>query len=103
MPADLLASEKNSGVKPRLGVDGRNLKARVLIRSGELRLVERVGVPLFDHSETAELALWSIEVPMVISKLRHETIPADAIEVFDALDHLDWKRQLREPRSSFVF
>ena len=54
-----------------------------------------LGIPLLNHTEAPKLTLYPIEVTVVISVVADETVTADVIESFHALDHMYGKWQLR--------
>jgi len=61
------------------------------------------GVVLLDHSETAELTLYSVKITMMVRIARDEAVTADAVNGFDLLDHMDREWQTGHPRLSIIF
>ena len=58
---------------------------------------ELFGVPLLDHAEAAELALFAVEVAVVVGVAGDEAVAADVVVGLDALDHMHRKRQPGDP------
>jgi hypothetical protein len=58
---------------------------------------ELLRVPLLDHAEAAEFALFAVEVAMVVGVAGDEAVAADVVVGVDTLDHVHRKRQPRDP------
>src|SRR5882762_5121541 len=89
-------AEKGPSVEPGSRPRGRHRERWILIF--RLRKVAGGGergelfrVPLIDSAKSAELALDSVEVAVMISVARDETVAADKIVGFYALDNVHWK------------
>ena len=57
-----------------------------------LLAAERLGVPLLDAGEAAELALVAVEVAVMVGEARDELRPVDVVVALDALDDVDRER-----------
>ena len=58
---------------------------------------ELLGVPLLHLAESAELALDAIKVAVVVSVAGDKAVAADVVVNFNALNDMDWKRDLCYP------
>ena len=58
---------------------------------------ELLGVPLLHHSEAAKLAFDTVIVAVMVGIARDEIVAADPVKRLDLLDHVDGKRNARDP------
>src|ERR1700724_1970057 len=103
----MLAAEIDAGVEPGLGVDRRYERSGIEIRGcrrllGGGNTANLVRIPVFHHTEAAELALVAVEIAVVIAVAGDEAAAADAVVGLDALDHMDRERQSRDPRFAIL-
>jgi len=85
---DALPIERGTGVVPGDGLDRRLV---------ELRVVEVLGVDLFDASEAAELALDTVEIAVMIAVGAGESGFTPLVLDRDAADTMDREREPRDP------
>ena len=97
------ALKVSTRVKPSLGERRRDVRSGINV-CGLRKLVtvaeggKLLGVQLLDQAEAAELALYAVEIAVMVGVTSDEAIAADAIIRLDPLDDMDGERQSRDPR-----
>ncbi len=100
---DAVAAEIDAGVVPGAGQHRRHVAGGVLVvaggqRAGRGQRGERLRVRLLHQAKAAELALFAVEVAVVVGVGRHEAAAADVVVGLDALHDVDGEGQAGDPR-----
>src|SRR5262249_22010066 len=97
---DVIAAKVDASVEPGLGAHRRGLRLGGGVGFqgiGASKGRKLLRVPLLDHAKAAELALFAVEVAVMVGVASHEAIPTDMIVGRDLLNHVHGKRQSRDP------
>ena len=95
-------------MKPGLGERGRHTEGGIEVGGwrGRSRLsqdAKLLGIRLIDPPEAAKFALDAVEITMVISGARDETVAADEIASLDPRDDMHRERKTCDPGGAGLF
>jgi hypothetical protein len=99
---DVIAAGVQTRVKPGLRVYRRHVRGGrdVVVPGPVAGRPERrqlLGVPLLHHAEAAELAIFAVEVSVVVRVAGDEAVAADVVIRVNPRHDVHWKRQARDP------
>ena len=100
---DPVLVNEGTGVKPRLGPNGRHVRSCVQVHrlrksSGTGKCGQFFRVPLIHPAKAPELALHAVEVTVMVRIAGDEEIAADVVVGLHLFDHVDGKWQASDPR-----